>query len=37
MTGRFGSVITAMVNPFRDDRAVDLDLAQELARWLIAN
>ncbi|MFI5055079.1 MAG: 4-hydroxy-tetrahydrodipicolinate synthase [Actinomycetota bacterium] len=37
MTGRFGSVITAMVTPFRDDRAVDLDRAQELARWLIAN
>jgi 4-hydroxy-tetrahydrodipicolinate synthase len=26
-----------MVTPFRDDRAVDLDRAQELARWLIAN
>jgi 4-hydroxy-tetrahydrodipicolinate synthase len=37
MTGRFGSVITAMVTPFRDDRGVDLDRAQELARWLIAN
>ncbi|HTG47492.1 MAG TPA: 4-hydroxy-tetrahydrodipicolinate synthase [Actinomycetota bacterium] len=37
MTGRFGSVITAMVTPFRDDHAVDLDAAQELATWLIAN
>ena len=37
MTGRFGSVITAMVTPFREDRGVDLDRAQELARWLIAN
>jgi 4-hydroxy-tetrahydrodipicolinate synthase len=26
-----------MVTPFRDDRGVDLDRAQELARWLIAN
>jgi 4-hydroxy-tetrahydrodipicolinate synthase len=37
MTGRFGSVITAMVTPFRDDHAVDLDRARELARWLIAH
>ena len=37
MTGRFGSVITAMVTPFREDRGVDFDRAQELARWLIAN
>ena len=37
MSGRFGSVITAMVTPFRDDHAVDLDRAQELARWLLAN
>jgi 4-hydroxy-tetrahydrodipicolinate synthase len=37
MTGRFGSVVTAMVTPFRDDHAVDFDRAQELARWLIAN
>ncbi len=35
MAGRFGSVVTAMVTPFRDDRAVDLDRAQELASWLI--
>jgi 4-hydroxy-tetrahydrodipicolinate synthase len=37
MTGRFGSVVTAMVTPFRDDHAVDLDRAQELARWLVNN
>lgn len=34
-SGRFGSVVTAMVTPFRDDHAVDLDGAQELASWLI--
>jgi 4-hydroxy-tetrahydrodipicolinate synthase len=37
MTGRFGSLVTAMVTPFRDDHAVDLDRAQELARWLVTN
>ncbi|MEX0983600.1 MAG: 4-hydroxy-tetrahydrodipicolinate synthase [Actinomycetota bacterium] len=37
MAGRFGSVITAMVTPFRDDHAVDLDRAQELAQHLLAN
>ena len=35
MTGRFGSVITAMVTPFREDHAVDLDGAQELAAYLL--
>ena len=35
MAGRFGSVVTAMVTPFRDDHAVDLDRAQELASWLV--
>jgi 4-hydroxy-tetrahydrodipicolinate synthase len=35
MSGRFGSVITAMVTPFRDDHAVDLDGAQRLAAWLV--
>jgi 4-hydroxy-tetrahydrodipicolinate synthase len=35
MTGRFGSVITAMATPFRDDFSLDLDRAQELASWLI--
>ena len=35
MAGRFGSVITAMVTPFREDHAVDLDGAQELAAYLL--
>jgi 4-hydroxy-tetrahydrodipicolinate synthase len=35
MAGRFGSVVTAMVTPFREDHAVDLDRAQELASWLV--
>ena len=37
MGGRFGSVITAMVTPFRDDYSLDLDGAQELASWLLEN
>ena len=37
MAGRFGSVITAMVTPFRSDHAVDLDRAQDLAQHLLAN
>jgi 4-hydroxy-tetrahydrodipicolinate synthase len=37
MAGRFGSVVTAMVTPFRGDHAVDLDRAQELASWLVEN
>jgi 4-hydroxy-tetrahydrodipicolinate synthase len=37
MTGRFGSVVTAMVTPFRQDHALDLDRAQELASWLVEN
>src|SRR5437879_2068298 len=32
---RFGEVITAMVTPFDDDGALDLDAAAELARWLV--
>ncbi|MFN8233576.1 MAG: 4-hydroxy-tetrahydrodipicolinate synthase [Actinomycetota bacterium] len=35
MAGRFGSLVTAMVTPFRDDHAVDLDGAQALASHLI--
>jgi 4-hydroxy-tetrahydrodipicolinate synthase len=31
---RFGRVITAMVTPFDDGGALDLDAAVELARWL---
>ena len=34
---RFGRVITAMVTPFDDDGALDLDAAVELARWLAAH
>ena len=33
-TPRFGRVITAMVTPFDDAGALDLDGAVELARWL---
>jgi 4-hydroxy-tetrahydrodipicolinate synthase len=35
MAGRFGSVITAMVTPFRDDYTLDLDGAQALAADLL--
>ncbi len=31
---RFGAVVTAMVTPFADDGALDLDAAVRLARWL---
>jgi 4-hydroxy-tetrahydrodipicolinate synthase len=31
---RFGTVLTAMVTPFTDDLALDLDGAARLARWL---
>jgi 4-hydroxy-tetrahydrodipicolinate synthase len=34
MPGRFGSLATAMVTPFDDDLALDLDGAATLARWL---
>ncbi len=34
MSGRWGSVLTAMVTPFDDDGALDLDAAATLARWL---
>jgi 4-hydroxy-tetrahydrodipicolinate synthase len=33
--GRFGAVLTAMVTPFDDDGALDLDGAATLARWLV--
>ena len=32
---RFGAVLTAMVTPFGDDGALDLDAAATLARWLV--
>jgi len=34
---RFGRVITAMVTPFDDDGALDLEAAVDLARWLAAH
>ncbi len=34
---RFGRVITAMITPFTEDGALDLDGAAKLARWLVAN
>jgi len=34
MTGRFGSLATAMVTPFDADLALDLDGAVTVARWL---
>lgn len=34
---RFGRVITAMVTPFDDDGALDLDGVRRLARWLQEN
>ncbi|MFN2589293.1 MAG: 4-hydroxy-tetrahydrodipicolinate synthase [Actinomycetota bacterium] len=37
MTGRFGSIVTAMVTPFRDDFSLDLDAAQTLGRHLLDN
>jgi len=37
MSARFGSVVTAMVTPFDDKYALDLDAARDLARWLVAN
>ena len=35
--GGFGSVITAMVTPFDEEGALDLDAAVALARWLAAH
>jgi 4-hydroxy-tetrahydrodipicolinate synthase len=35
MAGRFGSVVTAMVTPFRDDYGLDLDGAQKLTVHLL--
>jgi 4-hydroxy-tetrahydrodipicolinate synthase len=35
MAGRFGSVVTAMVTPFDEERRLDLDRAGDLARWLL--
>ena len=35
--GQFGAVLTAMVTPFDDDGALDLDAAATLARWMVDN
>jgi 4-hydroxy-tetrahydrodipicolinate synthase len=37
MTSRFGSVVTAMVTPFRDDFTLDLEGAQALTTYLLDN
>ena len=34
--GRFGRVLTAMVTPFTDNGALDIDGAQRLAQWLVS-
>ena len=34
---RFGAVLTAMVTPFSEDGSLDLDGAQALAKYLVAN
>jgi 4-hydroxy-tetrahydrodipicolinate synthase len=34
VVARFGTVITAMVTPFDEEGAMDLDVAAQLARWL---
>lgn len=34
MAGRFGTLVTAMVTPFKDDGSLDLDRAREMAGWL---
>jgi 4-hydroxy-tetrahydrodipicolinate synthase len=33
--GRFGTVLTAMITPFDDNGALDLDMVQRVARWLV--
>ena len=35
--GRFGSVVTAMITPMRDDGALDAREAARLATWLVDN
>ena len=34
MTARFGRVIPAMVTPFNEDGALDVDASVTLANWL---
>lgn len=35
MAGRFGTLVTAMVTPFKDDGSLDLDRAREIGAWLL--
>ena len=35
MTARFGRVIPAMVTPFSEDGALDVDASVTLAKWLV--
>jgi len=35
MAGRFGTLVTAMVTPFKDDGSLDLDRARVIAAWLL--
>lgn len=35
--GRFGAVLTAMITPFDDDGALDVEGCAALARWLVDN
>ena len=35
MTARFGRVIPAMVTPFSDDGALNIDASVALAKWLV--
>src|SRR4051812_41204158 len=37
MTGRFGGVATAMITPFDEQGGLDLDVARDVARFLVAN
>src|SRR5438874_1523566 len=37
MSGRFGSVVTAMVTPFDEKGALNVDAAVSLAKWLTDN
>src|SRR5436305_13868120 len=37
MSGRFGTVITAMVTPFDSKWALNVDAAVKLAKWLTEN
>lgn len=36
-SARFGTILSAMVTPFEDDGALDVDGATDLARWLVGH